>query len=436
MSTHEEKLKSMASHYRPTVNILQAPAFLLPMPLVSLAWLLLMLDGSTVILGRNPIAYGEMGQYTVVLAVHLFTLGWLTLTITGLLYQWVPVVFDVPPIHPRQGLTQALVYVSGLALFLAGWSKDSRILIEMGGLLLATALVWFTILQVHRIRASTRPTDAVTIGVLASLTGLNLTWLLGVSMATGVLPVDGVGSVLAVHISTAAAGFVATLVLSVEQKLVPMFTMSSHTPKISAWAPLALVWMGLLLASTHDWWPASIAWTGAGVWAWMRIQAWKRTAKTPEPDPVLWPVQMGWLLWIAASLLLLALYPLYAFLAFAAGAITFIFGYQSRLIPFIVAVSIARELPGPPHQAFFMARGLGSPWAPRNAAILPLLSVLVMALGILVHSPGLVTVAGASLAVTVLIHITLTGAGILHGRTEALARATSGVPGGNPPTNR
>lgn len=433
MSTTEEKLQSMASRYRPTVNILRAPALALPLPLVVVAWLLLMLDGVTVMLSRYPIAEGEMGRHAVVLAVHLFTLGWLTLTITGLLYQWIPVVFDVAPVAPRQGLPQALTYVVGLALFLAGWSFQATPLVEMGGVLLSVGLLWFTLLQVIRIRASTRPKDAVTAGVAASLVGLNLTWMLGLSMATGLLPVDGASSVLAVHISTAAAGFAATLVLSVEQKLVPMFTMSSHVGKISSWAPLTLVWLGLALVWVHAIWPAAVLWTGAGIWALVRVQVGKRTAKTPESDPVLWAVQMGWLLWIAAGILS-ALYPVFGFLAFACGAMTFILGYQTRLLPFILAAGIARKLPSPPQKAFFIARGLGSAWAPRSAAVLPFLTVLLLAAGILGHSSGLVLAAGAALMVTVMSHLALLVSRMARGRTEAMERLRAGTAGGRPPT--
>jgi len=219
------ELAELARSYRPSVNVAQAPRLLGPIPFVVAGWVALVVAAIRVALLAPDLAFGAFRAPAVVLTVHVVTLGFLTLTMTGLLYQWVPVVFDVPPLPLGWMWLQGGLYAVGLSLFLAGWGVGVPDAVIGGAAGLATALALFVTLVANRVAASRRPRDAVHVGLILALTGITATWVLGFLLATESEPPWALG----LHIVTAIGAWVATLVATVQLKLVPMFTMSRVT---------------------------------------------------------------------------------------------------------------------------------------------------------------------------------------------------------------
>jgi hypothetical protein len=428
MSEPDDRLLAMGARYKPTVNIGAAPPPGLPLPFVGLGWLFLLALAILLFTAPGPVAEGWWGLPEVVLAVHVFTLGFLSLTMMGLLYQWVPVVFDVAPVPLAWGFGQSAIYLMGLLVFLDGWATDSRRLVAAGGGGLAAAIVLFTALIGGRLGTSHRQPDWVTRGVTVALAGFNATWVLGLLMAFSFLGLPGIRPThwLYDHILTASVAWVGTLVMSVQLKIGPMFAMARSENDREVALPFILVWAGLGLswvlgpASRVHWLPDLLL-AGAGASTLQLLRRWRRHSQAPTPDRVLWPAQMGWMLWTAAGLLLIWS-PVLGFLSFAAGALTLVLGYQTRIVPFITALAVAHRLPGPPFKAFFLARALGSPWAPVSAAAGPVVLGCLLAVGILDRSPDWVAAGGLVLALTVVLHGGLILTQLAAGRRQGMSR--------------
>jgi hypothetical protein len=384
----------MAESYRPTVNIAQAPPFLVPMPFVLGGLVALAVVGVRMVELREVLASGLWALPAVVLTAHTVTLGFLTLTMTGLLYQWVPVVFDVAAVPRAWSWSEGALYTVGLILFLWGWAVGDSRLVEAGGLLLATSLTFWAAVIGYRVAQAPREADTVTVGLGLALAGVTTTWVLGLRMAFGAATPAALG----LHIATALVAWVGTLVATVQLKLMPMFTMARVTRRTLAPLPVAALWAGLAAVwlrgalDIPQWVPSGL-WTLAALASLYQLLTLRRKGKAPTTDPVLVPVAMGWILWLVAAGLA-SVRPVQAVVLAFFGAMTFILGYQSRIIPFMVAVVISRRTPGPPHRAFFMARGMGSTVAPPVTAALLSLAAVAVVVGMAAHGPTLVGLGG------------------------------------------
>lgn len=416
-------LGRIAESYRPTVNIGQAPPFLVPMPFILGGLVALTVAGVRMVELRDALAAGAWALPAVVLTVHVVTLGFLTMTMTGLLYQWVPVVFDVAAVPRAWSWSEGAVYTTGLVLFLVGWAAGDNRLVATGGVLLAISLIFWAALIAQRVLRSGRRADTVTVGLSFALVGVTTTWVLGLLMAFG----SGWPTTLDLHIATALVGWVGTLVATVQLKLIPMFTMSRVTRRTLAPVPVAALWAGLAAvwlrgALGFPPWVPSTFWAVAAIASLYQLVALHRQGKAPTTDPVLVPAAVGWILWLAAAGLA-AEHPAPAVALAFFGAVTFILGYQSRIVPFVAAVAVSRRLPGPPHRAFFMARGLGSTMAPPVTASLMVLASAAVVAGIAGHNPTFIAFSGGLVVTVVVVQVALLGQ-----RLQA-ARARSSGPG-------
>jgi hypothetical protein len=412
-------LQALARQYRPTVNIEAAPPFAVPLPFVFSGLVALAVAGVRLWLVRDLVSRGLYSAPPVILTVHLVTLGFLTVTMTGLLYQWVPVVFDVPPVRSPWAWGQGGTFALGFTLFLVGWGRGSPHELQAGGALLAASLGAFVLLTADRLLRSHRTPDTVTAGVFLALAGLTATWVLGLMMAFG-WPPGPLAVRFGLHVATAVVGWVATLVATVQLKLVPMFTMSRVTRRALAPFVLVALWAGLVAEWLRLFWPMGPAvpaalWTLAAMVALYQIAVLGRSGKSPTWDPVFMPVVMGWIVWLGAAVLS-TVAPALAVGVALVGGVTFVLGYQSRIVPFIVALAVGRRLPGPSHKAFFMARAMGSSRGPIVTGLGGLLAALLLAVGLVGHSALAVGAAGLVLTAAVLAHVVFVMRKMMTGR--------------------
>ena len=84
------------------------------------------------------LAIGAFASPHVVGVAHLFTLGWLTTTIFGALYQLLPVALGAPLRSVRAGHASFWTFVPGVALFATGIAANLTVLHHLGIALIAT----------------------------------------------------------------------------------------------------------------------------------------------------------------------------------------------------------------------------------------------------------------------------------------------------------
>jgi hypothetical protein len=187
------------------------------------------------------LAAGRFLMPRVVAVAHLFTLGWITTSIMGALYQLLPVVLGTTARWPGLAHYALLLYAPGLALFTAGMVLGSTGMMLPGAAAFACGLLIFTInVGAGLVGASRRDTTWWT--VAAALVFLLVTIILGASLA-GNLRWFYLGErrllALAVHMHVALGGWVLLLVTGVARKLLPMFLLSHGASEV--WGTSAAV---------------------------------------------------------------------------------------------------------------------------------------------------------------------------------------------------
>lgn len=211
---------------------------------------LFLVAGSAGLLWIAPLlAAGLFPERQVAAVTHLFTLGWITTTILGALYQLLPVALGAPVGWERLGRMSFWSFAPGVALFVAGIATGNTVLHHAGIALvtigIVSALVNFCS-SLHR--ATARDTTwwgiAIALGFLASTLVLGVVLLH--NLHTGFLG-DARVRVLGVHLHAALAGFVLVMMIGVSQRLLPMFLLAHGVS--DAWARRALVLVPLGVAT-------------------------------------------------------------------------------------------------------------------------------------------------------------------------------------------
>lgn len=344
---------------------------------------------------------------------HFFTLGWLTTTIFGALYQLIQVALGASVRSERLGHIGFWFFVPGVAVFAPGVMTQSVVLHHAGltgiGIGLACAIVNIAMsLKGAAIR------DVVWYSVAVSMTYLCTTFILGIVLVhnihTGFLG-GGRVTTVAIHLHVAIIGWVLIMIAGVSRRLLPMFLLS-HTvsPRLNAVSVaflasgLAILAWGLTAALS------SVAWAGlvlieAGLAAFV-VQGARnmRARKRPGLDAGLLHVRAALVVFVIAGLL--APFVLYGgaehrglatiyILTGLLGAIgVMVMGLQYKVVPFLAWVARYRGRVG--RERVPVVAQLTSPRAGRVGLALALGGVALLDLGVIMVQP-LVAYAGAAL---------------------------------------
>jgi hypothetical protein len=159
---------------------------------------------------------------------HLFTLGWLTMTIFGALYQLLPVALGAPVRWPRLGHASFWTFAPGAGMFACGVADGSTALHHVGvalvgvGVILAVANIAATLLRA-------RSRDVTWAAVAIAVAYLTSTLVLGVvllhNIHTGFIAAARV-RVLATHLHVAIVGWALMMIVGVAHRLLPMFLLA------------------------------------------------------------------------------------------------------------------------------------------------------------------------------------------------------------------
>lgn len=156
---------------------------------------------------------------------HLFTLGWLTLTIFGATYQLIPVALGAPVWSERLGHISFACTVPGIALFALGVMRNSITLHHTGIALLAIGIILLiTNVAGSLPRAHRRDVTWAAMGIAVAF--LALTLVLGVVLLHNVVT-GALGTarqrILATHLHVALLGWVFVMIVGMSHRLLPMF---------------------------------------------------------------------------------------------------------------------------------------------------------------------------------------------------------------------
>jgi hypothetical protein len=232
----------------------KAPPALLPGEHFAAALLFLLAGGTALIAFADDFARGTYLAPRVAATTHLFTLGWITTSIMGALYQFLPVALDQPIRSVRVAHATFVLYVPGLMMFILGIAGSWHTLLLAGAATFGTGILLFIGNMALTLRRSVR--RDVTWWALAFATFyLGITLLLGGTLA-GNLRFGYLGAArlraMTVHLHVAIAGWVLLVMIGVAHRLLPMFLLSHGVKHHYAKAAVALVATGAgVLAFLH-----------------------------------------------------------------------------------------------------------------------------------------------------------------------------------------
>ena len=212
---------------------------------------------------------------------HLFTLGWLTTTIFGALYQLLPVALGAPLRSVRVAHASFWTFAPGAGLFAAGVATSAPMLHHAGIALVSVGIVLGVgNLALSLPRAPAR--DVTWWAVAMALAFLASTLVLGVvllhNLHTGFLAAARL-RVLATHLHVALVGWALMMMVGVSHRLLPMFLLSHGGDTRWTRRSLALLASGVALLSVGltirqpaaVWGGAAMLEAGVGCFVWQAL---------------------------------------------------------------------------------------------------------------------------------------------------------------------
>lgn len=318
------------------------------------AMLYLLAGGVGLVWIAPQLAAGAYPSPLVAGVTHLFTLGWLTMTIFGALSQLLPVALGAPIRSVRAGHVGFWSFAPGVALFAAGLATGSRPLHHAGialvaaGLLVQAGNVCFTL---HRARVRDVTWTGVALGIGFLLSTLVLGVVLLHNLHTGFIAGARI-RVLAAHLHLAIGGWALVMMTAVSHRLLPMFLLAHNAD--TRWTGRAL-WLqavgvmvllaGLLAPFTSATWIGAVL-LAAGVGCFVRqAYAFHRARIKPRLDIGLRFARVALLFLLAGTVLGMALLvegvasprlaTAYVTTALLGGVVMYVTGFFYKIVPLL-----------------------------------------------------------------------------------------------------
>lgn len=193
--------------------------------------------------------HGFYFQTKLLAITHLATLGWITMTIFGAMFQLVPVVLEVPLWSARLAEWQFWIYLTGvLGLVIGFWGAlwGSHMDGSAGFLLIAGyAFIWNMIQTMRRVKQWNVTGYFLVAGLIYFFLVISLGATLAVNLGHPFL-VRSHLEYLKIHADLGLVGWVLMIIMGVGLKLIPMFTISHGYSERFAWGAFVLINAGLL----------------------------------------------------------------------------------------------------------------------------------------------------------------------------------------------
>ncbi|MBE7484276.1 MAG: hypothetical protein HS104_30445 [Polyangiaceae bacterium] len=206
---------------------------------------------STLVLAAPDLSRGHFFVPRVVALVHLFTLGWIVLSIFGALCQFLPVAVGrsvrFPPLAHLSFAAQTL----GVGSFVVALLASSRPLLLFGAFALSLAFAAFavnlaaTLIPVRERNLTWWALAGAAIFLLATPAyGV----VLALNLRDGALLSDRFGTI-GQHAHIAILGFVLMVMVGVAHRLLPMFLLTHGASERPAWVAIGLLFGSATLLS-------------------------------------------------------------------------------------------------------------------------------------------------------------------------------------------
>lgn len=297
---------------------------------------------------------------------HCFTLGWLSMTIFGALYQLLPVALGVSIRSERAGHVSFWTFAPGVALFASGVAFSSLMLRYIGIALISVGVLCLVINVGLSLRRAVKR-DVVWAAITIALSFLTLTLVLGALLAEN-LHAGFLGNsrvqVLAAHLHIALLGWVLVMIVGISHRLLPMFLLAHNAD--TRWTRRALTGLavgvpvlGCGLAVNHRIPYVTLPWIGLllveGGIACFLIQAvlFFKTRKRPRLDAGLRHAATA-LIFLAATAALAPLVLIsgvehrnldtaYVLLGVLGGLTLYVIGQFYKVVPFLAWMARFRD---------------------------------------------------------------------------------------------
>jgi hypothetical protein len=313
--------------------------------------------GSVLLPWLAPGAIRFFYQTSVLSLTHIFTLGFISSAIMGVMYRYVPALVRRPVPYPRIAVLQFAAYEIGIVGMVAHFAIDNWTGLWWSAALVLTSVVLFALnllpllwSGVGRGVAETGMFAATCFLLLAGSLGL----LMGIEEARGFV-FGNLVMTLGAHVTFAAIGWVTLAICAASYRFVPAFILPTRPlPEIALWQIVALIvatlGLGISLLLKV---PGAGGWGLAVAGALLGYVVVMATLVTSRRMPTDWAIghALAGMLWLIAALILgLAVLHFGAWSAKGSrlsGALTttallgwvanFIIGMSYRLFPGFVA---------------------------------------------------------------------------------------------------
>ena len=181
---------------------------------------------------------------------HLLTLGFMTMTMLGALFQLLPVLsgVQIPGGGSLAGAVHVLM-VAGVLCLSAGFVAGEYFLLGVAVVLLAMALVGFAVAIGSKLVANIAGGDSIR-AIRLAVAALVVTIGLGFYRALGYLyPLESTLNLTMLHVSWALLGWVLILIMGISFQVIPMFQVTpDYPPVLTRFIPPVIFASLLLLA--------------------------------------------------------------------------------------------------------------------------------------------------------------------------------------------
>ena len=216
-----------------------------------------------------PLVIGQVSDYFYqaypLALVHTFTLGWITATIMGVMYRYVPALTHHPISYPRLALWQLWIFILGatgmivhfaLGVWFGMWS--AAIVVVGTVVLFAINMTPCLYRELGRGVAETGMFLSICMLIVAGSVGA----MLGMDKDYNFLGGDVISN-LAGHVHLAAMGWVTLTICAVSYRMLPAFLLPEITlPRSAVWQLWTLCFSVLLLGAI-----LLLGWPGASILA-------------------------------------------------------------------------------------------------------------------------------------------------------------------------
>ncbi len=192
-------------------------------------------------------------QPKILAITHIATLGWITMSIFGAMFQLVPVVLEVKLYSEKLAEVQFWIFLTGIiGLVSCFWNFDTGIHLTYSAIALNAAILIFSY-NIIITMTKVKKWNITGLYLAASIFYLITTGIAGLLLSINLgFPFINISHLLYLnlHAHIALVGWVSLVIMGVSFKLIPMFSLSHHYSNKSGVVAFVLINTGLLGLST------------------------------------------------------------------------------------------------------------------------------------------------------------------------------------------